>query len=154
MFRMTGEPIDAAGLARDLDQPDGGALVVFEGRVRRHNEGRTVQALEYEAYTVLAEREGQRILQEAGERFPLLECRCWHRAGRLEIGGIAVWVGVLSEHRGEAFAACRYIIDQVKHRVPIWKKEFYQDGDSGWVRCEHGAHPHTHDPASEGTPQV
>jgi len=71
---------------------------------------------------------------------------CAHRVGTLAIGELAVWVGVSAPHRGEAFDACRYIIDEVKHRVPIWKKEYYQDGDSGWVNCERCAavapHPH------------
>ena len=82
------------------------------------------------------EREGERILAEARQRFGVARVACAHRVGPLAIGELAVWVGVSAAHRGEAFDACRYIIDEVKHRVPIWKKEYYQDGDSGWVNCE------------------
>ena len=70
------------------------------------------------------------------QRFPYLEARCVHRIGLLEIGECAVWVGVAAKHRDEAFMACRYIIDEIKHRLPIWKKEHYVNGDSGWVNCE------------------
>ena len=73
---------------------------------------------------------------EARARFGLERACCAHRVGQLQIGELAVWVGVSAAHRGEAFDACRYIIDQVKHRLPIWKKEYYADGDSGWVNCE------------------
>ena len=85
------------------------------------------------------------------ERFGVRGARCVHRLGELGLGEVAVWVGVASGHRAEAFAACRYIIDEVKHRLPIWKKEHYLDGDSGWVNCErcaeaagHAAHGHGH----------
>lgn len=150
MFKVSAEIIPADRLARELDSADAGALATFEGRVRRVNEGRQVQCLEYEAYEALAHSEGQRILDEARKRFPVLDIACVHRVGRLEIGELAVWVGVLAAHRGEAFDACRFVIDQVKHRVPIWKKEFYTDGDSGWVRCEHGPghEGHGHPPGS------
>jgi molybdopterin synthase catalytic subunit len=104
--------------------------------VRDHNEGRTVLRLEYEAFAPLALREGTRILAEARARFGLERAYCAHRIGLLQIGELAVWVGVSAAHRGEAFDACRFIIDQIKHRVPIWKKEYYTDGDSGWVNCE------------------
>jgi hypothetical protein len=87
-------------------------------------------------FAPLALREGERILAEAQQRFGVARARCAHRVGPLAIGELAVWVGVSAAHRGEAFDACRYIIDEVKHRVPIWKKEYYQDGDSGWVNCE------------------
>jgi len=76
-------------------------------------------------------------------RFGLDHAECVHRTGALEIGDVAVWVGVSAAHRGEAFDACRHIIDEIKHRVPIWKKEYYTDGDSGWVNCERcAAHAH------------
>ncbi len=104
--------------------------------MRDHNEGRTVQRLEYEAFEALAIKEGERIVAEAVARFGVTRAACVHRVGALGIGELAVWVGVSAAHRGEAFAACRYIIDEVKHRVPIWKKEHYADGDSGWVNCE------------------
>ena len=80
--------------------------------------------------------EGARVIAEARERFGFLEARCVHRVGTLEIGDCAVWIGVVSAHRDEAFKACRFIIDQIKVRLPIWKKEHYVDGNSGWVACE------------------
>ncbi len=121
--------------------------------MRNENEGRTVHRLEYEAYAAMAEKEGLRIVAEAIERFGLSSALCLHRVGSLEIGDMAVWVGACSPHRSEAFEACRFIIDQVKVRVPIWKKEHYVDGDSGWVNCERcaeHAHPHAADHAPAG----
>jgi len=119
-----------------ISDPAAGAFIGFEGWVRNHNDGREVRELEYEAYEVLALKEGQEILREAGSRFGFSRALCVHRLGRLQLGDLAVWVGVSSPHRDEAFSACRYIIDEVKHRVPIWKKEHYADGDSGWINCE------------------
>ncbi len=129
-------PIRPDRLGRELADVSAGALVSFEGWVRNRNEGRDVLRLEYEVYAPLAAREGERIIAEATERWPLTAARCVHRAGLLELGECAVWVGVSAPHRDEAFAACRYIIDEVKIRLPIWKKEYYTDGDSGWVNCE------------------
>jgi len=142
-FRLRADPLEPAALQAALHGDASGGFVSFEGWVRDHNEGRAVLRLEYEAYPALAEAEGARILAEARERFPIDAAACVHRVGMLEIGGIAVWVGVASAHRAEAFAACRFIIDEIKHRVPIWKKEHYTDGDSGWVNCEACAHAHT-----------
>jgi molybdopterin synthase catalytic subunit len=134
-------------LRRQLQDPACGGYVAFEGWVRDYNDGRTVLRLEYEAFGALALREGERILDEAQRRFGVARAGCAHRVGTLAIGELAVWVGVSAPHRGEAFDACRYIIDEVKHRVPIWKKEYYRDGDSGWVNCERCAAvaPHPHD---------
>jgi len=149
-FRISEDPIDIPAEQAALAHPAAGGYVAFEGWVRENNEGRRVVRLAYEAYPLLANREGQRILEEATQRFGLKSARCIHRTGLLEIGGLAVWVGVSAPHRGEAFAACRYIIDEVKHRVPVWKQEFYEDGDSGWVNCERCAaaavtsHAHSH----------
>lgn len=138
-FAITTTPIDLAVLRERLLDQRAGGYVAFEGWVRDTNEGRSVRHLEYEAYPALAEKEGARIIAEANERFPIVAAACVHRTGDLDLKGIAVWVGVCAVHRGEAFDACRYIIDAVKHRVPIWKKEHYTDGNSGWVRCEHCA---------------
>ena len=119
-----------------LADPAAGGYASFEGWVRNHNEGLAVTRLEYEAFEALANKEGERIVAEAVRRFGVIGAACVHRVGSLEIGDMAVWVGVSSRHRAEAFDACRFIIDEVKHRVPIWKKEHYDDGDSGWVNCE------------------
>ncbi|HZX25406.1 MAG TPA: molybdenum cofactor biosynthesis protein MoaE [Woeseiaceae bacterium] len=143
-------PIVPGELGAALTEPGAGAFVGFEGRVRNRNEGRAVERLEYEAYAPLAEKEGARIIAEACERWPILAAHCVHRTGMLEIGDYAVWVGVVSPHRDEAFAACRYIIDEVKVRLPIWKKEYYTDGDSGWVNCERCAAGHQHESATAG----
>jgi len=145
VFELSAQALDAESLKATLRQDCAGGYVAFEGWVRNENEGRSVHRLDYEAYPAMAEKEGLRIVSEAIDRFGLTAARCVHRTGRLAIGDMAVWVGVSSPHRGEAFEACRFIIDQVKVRVPIWKKEFYEDGDSGWVNCERCAeHGHVH----------
>lgn len=136
MMRMTTTAIDPEALRRELFDPRAGAFAGFEGWVRNENEGHRVLRLEYEAYEPLAIKEGERVIAEALKQFPALSARCVHRSGLLEIGDCAVWVGVSSAHRDAAFLACRYIIDQVKVRLPIWKKEHYANGDSGWVNCE------------------
>lgn len=136
MVEITDKAIDTSFLQRSLENPGAGGYCAFEGWVRNENEGHTVERLEYEAYEPLAVAEGAKVLAEARQRFPYLEARCVHRVGLLEIGECAVWVGVAAKHRDEAFKACRYIIDEIKHRLPIWKKEHYVNGDSGWVNCE------------------
>ena len=132
-FRISSDPIDPAALARALAHAGAGACTTFEGWVRDHNEGRAVQRLDYQAYAPLAQSEGARIIDEALAKFAIVEAHCVHRVGVLAIGDLAVWVGVSAAHRGAAFDACRYIIDEVKLRVPIWKNEHYADGESGWL---------------------
>ena len=136
MIEVSDKSIDTDALRRSLFNPAAGGFCVFEGWVRNENEGHEVERLEYEAYDPLVLAEGQKVLEEARERFGFLDARCVHRVGLLEIGDCAVWIGVASAHRDEAFKACRYIIDQIKVRLPIWKKEHYVNGDSGWVACE------------------
>jgi len=133
VFVLLDTPIDATALARDLALVSAGACVTFEGWVRDHNAGRRVLRLDYQAYAPLAASEGGRIVAEARTRFAILEARCAHRVGELALGDLAVWVGVSAAHRDAAFAACRFVIDEVKLRVPIWKNEHYADGDSGWL---------------------
>jgi len=111
-----------------------GARSVFEGTVRDTNDGHDVTKLEYECYESLAMKEGNKILGEAIEKFGLIDAFCIHRIGTLEIGETAVIVVATSGHRDEAFKGCRYIIDEVKCRVPIWKKEHYQDGETEWLK--------------------
>jgi molybdopterin synthase catalytic subunit len=134
-FRISLQPIDAAGLAAMLGDTTAGACVTFEGWVRQRNEGRAVNRLEYEAYAELAEREGERIVAEARARFPIIAALGVHRVGLLALGDLAVWVGVTAEHRGAAFDACRYLIDEIKARVPVWKKEHYAEGAAEWINC-------------------
>jgi molybdopterin synthase catalytic subunit len=144
-FSFTDQTIDWVALRNQLADPTCGGFCSFEGWVRNNNEGHNVTRLEYEAFAELAVKEGERIVHEAIKRFGVNQAQCVHRVGSLAIGDIAVWVGVSSGHRDEAFKACRYIIDEVKHRVPIWKKEHYVNGDSGWVNCERCAeHAHEH----------
>lgn len=131
LFLLSSGPIDPAALAAELASPGAGACVTFEGRVRDTNDGMAVEYLEYEAYEALALDEGRRVVEECLDG--VIAARCVHRVGRLEIGDVAVWVGVIAAHRGEAFAACRRIIDEVKSRVPIWKKEHYRSGAAQWV---------------------
>ncbi|MGJ3243321.1 MAG: molybdenum cofactor biosynthesis protein MoaE [Opitutales bacterium] len=132
---MSDTPIDPDALKNRLGDPAAGACCVFEGWVRNMNEGQPVQSLAYEAYGPLAEKEGNRILEEARERWPLLQVEAVHRTGHLQLGDLAVWVGVASGHRDAAFAACRFLIDTIKARVPIWKKEYYVSGASQWINC-------------------
>jgi molybdopterin synthase catalytic subunit len=144
-FRFTSTPIDGAALRESLFDTHCGGFTCFEGWVRDHNEGQQVRQLEYEAFEALGVIEGERIIAEACAKFGVTQVLCAHRVGTLQLRDIAVWVGVASAHRDEAFKACRYIIDEVKHRVPIWKKEHYVSGDSGWVNCERCAeHAHDH----------
>ena len=144
-FRIVRAPIDVAALRAALADPSCGGYAAFEGWVRDSNEGQRVRQLEYEAYEALAVREAERIVVEAVARFGIAHAACAHRVGKLTIGELAVWVGVSAPHRDEAFRACRYIIDEIKHRLPIWKKEHYVSGDSGWVNCERcAAAPHAH----------
>lgn len=149
-FRFSTTPIDDSTSRRELADPACGGFAAFEGWVRNTNEGNEVESLEYEAFELLAAKEGQRIVAEACARFGVRNALCVHRVGALRVGELAVWVGVSAPHRDEAFRACRYIIDEVKHRVPIWKKEIYANGDSGWVNCERCAAvadpplPHAH----------
>ena len=157
-FRFTRTPIAPEQLRSELADPACGGYAAFEGWVRESNEGQRVRGLEYEAFEALGVREGERIVAEALARFGVAHAACVHRIGALQIGELAVWVGVSAAHRDEAFRACRYIIDEVKHRLPIWKKEHYLSGDSGWVNCERCAtaprrdsmddaadHPHVHE---------
>lgn len=141
-FCIADAPFDIAPLRQRLLHARAGAFASFEGWVRNHNEGRPVTGLRYEAYVPLAEAEGARIVAEALERFGAIEACCVHRTGDLAIGELAVWVGASAAHRDAAFDACRWIIDEVKARVPIWKHERYADGDAGWL------HPRQAGPAA------
>jgi sulfur-carrier protein adenylyltransferase/sulfurtransferase len=149
-FSFTRDEIDAGELRKQLFDPAAGGYASFEGWVRNHNEGLAVRHLEYEAFEPLAIKEGERIVAEAVTLFGIEHAACVHRIGDLAIGEMAVWVGVSARHRAEAFSACRYIIDEVKHRVPIWKKEHYENGDSGWVNCERCAAPTAEHGAHDG----
>ncbi|MEG3192114.1 molybdenum cofactor biosynthesis protein MoaE [Lysobacter sp. D1-1-M9] len=132
-FCLAEAPFEIAPLRAALLDARAGAYAGFEGWVRDHNDGRGVQGLRYQAYAALAQAEGERILAEALERFAIVDARCVHRVGELAIGELAIWVGVSAAHRDAAFAACRFVIDEVKARVPIWKHERYADGAADWL---------------------
>ena len=132
-FAIADDAFDIAPLRAGLLRAEAGAYASFEGWVRNHNDGRAATGLRYESYRALAEAEGERILDEALTRFAIADAACVHRIGDLAVGDLAVWVGVSAAHRDAAFAACRWIIDEVKSRVPIWKHEHYVDGDAQWL---------------------
>lgn len=132
-FALSDKPFDTATLRAELLDARVGAYASFEGWVRNHNAERNVEGLRYEAYVAMAESEGGRVVDDALARFDILDARCVHRTGDLAIGELAVWVGVTAGHRDAAFAACRFIIDEVKSRVPIWKHERYAEGEAHWL---------------------
>ena len=141
MFSLSQQPLEQINLKDGLAAPEAGGFVCFEGLVRNHNEGKEVVALEYEAFPELAQKEADKIFAEAKVKFDINQAKCVHRIGKLNIGEMAVWVGATATHRDAAFAVCRFIIDEIKTRLPIWKKEYYASGDSGWVNCQACSHP-------------
>ena len=140
MFKLSSVPLENINLREGLSSPSAGAFISFEGFVRNHNEGKHVISLEYEAAETLSQKAAEKILTEVKEKFKVIDVRCYHRTGKLKVGEMAVWVGVIAPHRDAAFKACRYTIDEIKKRLPIWKKEFYVDGASEWIGCQHSAH--------------
>lgn len=143
MFAVVRDPIDAAETARSVRTDACGAVVTFAGVVReRSDDARAVSGLSYEAHESMAVATFQEIAHEARERFGACEIAVRHRVGDLKIGEIAVVVAVASAHRDRAFDACEYVIDEVKARAPVWKKEHYIDGGSEWIAndCQARAH--------------
>ncbi len=136
MITLTSEPIDTASSLAYLQCEQAGAIDVFLGTVRDNTQERPVDRLEYEAYDRMAISEMQKIADEACLRWHVLRYAIIHRKGTLQIGEMAVLIGVATAHRADAFEACRYMIDTIKQTVPIWKKEIFTDGDE-WVN----AHP-------------
>ena len=135
MFILQETPIDTAQARKHSKHPQGGALVSFEGIVRPDaHDGNHVTALLYMADNDACRQEGVAIINEAMSLFPILDALCVQRVGRLDAGETAVWVGVWAGHRDEAFKANRYIIEEIKKRLLIWKKEFFKNGSSQWVR--------------------
>lgn len=137
--RITTDPIDVAALNADFATPDDGAVLVFTGTVRRQNEGRAVTGLRYDAYAAMAEQELRRILEEAASRWPVSRLSAVHRTGALQVGDVSVAIAVASPHRAEAFEACRYVIEEIKRRLPVWKQERYVEGTERWLE---GVTPH------------
>ena len=133
MFTISETPLDLTALRALCHDNRAGGFCSFEGWVRNEHQGRAVKGLDYQAYVELATIEGQRILAETAVQFPVIRVVAAHRVGSLAIGELAVYVGVSAGHRDAAFAACRHIIDAIKVDVPIWKREHYLEGASGWL---------------------
>jgi MoaE-MoaD fusion protein len=121
-------PIDTAKMVESVKQGEDGAVVVFDGIVRNNTRGRRTTHLFYEAYEQMALEQMRKLATEAHERFPIREVLLVHRLGELAVGETSVLIVVASAHRGAAFDACRWLIDTLKSTVPIWKKEFFEDG--------------------------
>jgi molybdopterin synthase catalytic subunit len=133
VFAIVKSPIDMAALVQAVQSDSCGGVATFAGVVReRSDDDRPVSGLSYEAHEKMAVSEFQRIAGEARDRFGDCRIAVQHRVGDLRIGEIAVGVAVASPHRGEAFDACEYVIDELKRRAPIWKKEHYTDGSADW----------------------
>jgi molybdopterin synthase catalytic subunit len=150
MFRVLDTPLDVAQATAAVSAPDIGGIDLFLGAVRNHNDGRAVTRLEYHAYVSMAEKEMQRIADDIAREIPGVRLAALHRIGSLSVGDLAVVCAAGAAHRGEAFKACRALIDRIKERVPIWKREHGPNGPYwvGWedARCgdghEHGHHHH------------
>ena len=132
MVRIQSEPIDSATWIDAVSSHGDGAVAQFLGAVRDSNRGRRVLYLEYHAYEAMALGEMRRIEELSLERFDISSIGLVHRAGRLEIGEVSVVVTVAAPHRADAFSACRFAIDELKQKVPIWKKEFFEGGEV-WI---------------------
>jgi len=128
ILQIVREPIDLQALISRLKHPEDGATVIFDGIVRNNTRGRRTLYLEYEAYEAMALQQMEALASEARKRFAVRAISIVHRLGRLEIGETSVLIVVASAHRGAAFDACRWIIDTLKKTVPIWKKEYFEDG--------------------------
>lgn len=144
IYEVTEEPLSIDDLARAVGLPACGAIATFVGIVRDHTGERQVDHLEYEAYTPMAEKTLRQIGQEIRERWPSIRAvGIRHRIGRLEIGEASVVIAVAASHRADVFDACRYAIDRIKEIVPIWKKEFWTDGEM-WIEGPHGVRTPEH----------
>jgi molybdopterin synthase catalytic subunit len=145
LFRVQEAALDVAEATAAVSAPDIGGIDLFLGAVRNHNDGRAVTRLEYHAYVSMAEKEMQRIADEIALELPGVRLAALHRIGSLGVGDLAVVCAAGAPHRAEAFKACRALIDRIKHRVPIWKREHGPDGPYwvGWedARCGDG-HDH------------
>lgn len=141
MFLLQSAPIDVATCRQQLLRNDAGACAIFEGWVRDHHRGRAVARLEFEAFDAMARDEGSRMVAEIEGRFPGVRVLCVHRTGVLDVGSMAVWIGATSAHRAAAFAACRETIEELKRRLPMWKKEHFTSGAAEWVDCTREQNP-------------
>jgi len=129
---LTRQPIEPVALLQGLAGPDCGAVALFVGLVRRAPEDGPVTAIEYTAYEAMVEAEWSRIIGEARERWPLARARACHRVGLVSVGEVSIAVAAAAPHRAEAFAVCRYVVEEAKRRLPVWKQEIFDDGTRRW----------------------
>ena len=137
MYRLTEQPIDVNELLAFVGDPGAGAVTAFIGTTRDNNEGRSILSLDYEAYPGMAEQEMAKLGEEAGNKWRITRIAIVHRIGNVPIGEASVIIAVSAPHRDDAFKACRYAIDELKKRVPIWKKELYEGGEI-WIGSQTG----------------
>ena len=137
MVRITDKKIATDALLSEVGSASTGALNIFVGTTRNQSHDRSVVSLEYEAYLPMALKKMEEIERDARGLWPIQNVLVVHRVGKVEIGEASVLIAVSAAHRDEAFKACRYIIDRLKDRVPIWKKEFFADGTSEWSMQRH-----------------
>lgn len=152
LFLMAKDPVDISVFRENLLRQDAGGFCSFEGWVRRTNDGRAVSGIEYVAFVPLATSEGQAILEEAQQRFNIIAVSAMHRTGYLRVGEIVVWIGVAAAHRDAAFERCRYVIDEIKKRVPIWKREHYSSDAAEWLACHEAAEGASVPAVTNGSP--
>jgi MoaE-MoaD fusion protein len=136
MFRLVREPIDIQRVLHAIQKPEDGAVILFDGVVRNNARDKAVRFLEYDAYEAMALKKLQEIGTRAKSEYAIRDIAIVHRLGHMEVGECSVIIAVASAHRGPAFDACRFAIDTIKKIVPIWKKEFYTDGEI-WIEGGH-----------------
>ena len=136
-MHLTRDLIQFESINNDAQDFHSGASVIFFGMVRDHSDGKNVSYLEYEAYESMAEKTIQNLIRQAHEEWPLDHIKLLHRIGRVNLGEIAVLIDVRATHRDEVYQASRFLIEKIKHAVPIWKKEYFLDGTSEWSLCHH-----------------
>ncbi len=144
---VTAAPLDPAEALNFVESGGNGAGALFLGAVRNRNQGRDVNGVSYDVFAPLAEQNFSEICTEAQQKWgDELRLFVAHGKGRLDVGGLSIVIAAGSPHRDEAFRACRYVIEEIKTRSPVWKQEHYTDGDSEWVQghalCQHGEHQH------------
>jgi molybdopterin synthase catalytic subunit len=130
---ITSEPLDAAMLLREVASPDHGAVVLFLGTVRRENDHRAVRGMRYDAYQAMAEGVLHDIAREVVARWNASRLAAAHRIGELNVGEVSVAIAISTPHRADAFAAARYMIEEIKKRLPVWKREHYESGEQRWL---------------------
>src|SRR5215204_1484001 len=131
-FRLVDGPLDLGAVVAEVEDERAGAIATFQGTVRRQSRGRQVIALEYEAYGGMAEKVMAEIADGVKSRYELCQVAIAHRAGRCEVGEVSVAIAVSAPHRQDALSACRDVIEELKERVPLWKKELYEGGEE-WI---------------------